>query len=141
MTSEQHSPALSDPGVDNLFETVIRGYHKRQVEDYIAWLQEQVTAVKAELTDAQKKELKVESGVRVTDAQGAAARAGIRRGDVVTAVNNQDVKSIEHFRELMGQVEKGRIVALLVRRSAPVARLAAGGRRGQPLPRHGLPGL
>jgi serine protease Do len=45
-----------------------------------------------------------------------AARAGIRRGDVILAVNNQDVKSVDHFRELMGQVEKGRIVALLVRR-------------------------
>lgn len=70
----------------------------------------------SELTEAQKKELKVESGVLVAEATGAAARAGIRRGDAITAVNNQDVKSIEHFRELMGQVEKGRIVALLVRR-------------------------
>jgi serine protease Do len=70
----------------------------------------------SELTEAQRKELKVEGGVLVADAQGAAARAGIRRGDVITGVNNQDVKSIEHFRELMGQVEKGRIVALLVRR-------------------------
>jgi serine protease Do len=69
-----------------------------------------------ELTEPQKKELKVESGVLVAEAQGAAARAGLRRGDVITAVNNQDVKSIDHFRELMGQVEKGRIVALLVRR-------------------------
>lgn len=70
----------------------------------------------SELTDAQKKELKVEGGVLVAEATGAAARAGIRRGDVITAVNNQDVKSIDHFRELMGQIEKGRIVALLVRR-------------------------
>ncbi len=70
----------------------------------------------SELSEAQKKELKVEGGVLVAEVQGAAARAGIRRGDVITAVNNQDVKSIEHFRELMGQVEKGRIVALLVRR-------------------------
>ena len=37
-----------------------------------------------ELTDAQTKELKVEGGVLVDDAQGAAARAGIRRGDVIT---------------------------------------------------------
>ncbi len=55
MTSEQQSSALNDPGVDNLFETVIRGYHKRQVEDYIAWLQEQVSAVKAELMDARRE--------------------------------------------------------------------------------------
>jgi cell division septum initiation protein DivIVA len=55
MTSEQQSPALNDSGVDNLFETVIRGYHKRQVEDYVAWLQEQVSAVKAELLDARRE--------------------------------------------------------------------------------------
>jgi serine protease Do len=71
----------------------------------------------SDLTDAQRKELKIESGgVFVNDAQGAAARAGIRRGDVILAVNNQDVKSVEHLRELMGAIEKGRIVALLIRR-------------------------
>ena len=70
----------------------------------------------AELPEARRKELKVESGVLVESAQGAAARAGIRTGDIILAVNNQDVKSIEHFKELMGQSEKGRIVALLVRR-------------------------
>lgn len=69
-----------------------------------------------DLTDAQRKELKVEGGVFVDNAQGAAARAGLRRGDVILAVNNQDVKSVEQFRQLMGSFEKGRIVALLVRR-------------------------
>jgi len=72
----------------------------------------------ADLTDAQKKELKVEGGVFVDSAQGAAARAGIRRGDVILGVNNQDVKSVEQFRQLMDGMEKGRIVALLVRRGA-----------------------
>jgi serine protease Do len=72
----------------------------------------------SDLTDAQRRELKVEGGVLVENAQGAAARAGIRRGDVILAVNNQDVKSVEQFKELMSQTEKGRIVALLVRRSA-----------------------
>ncbi|MGQ0522990.1 MAG: DegQ family serine endoprotease [Betaproteobacteria bacterium] len=72
----------------------------------------------SDLTDAQRRELKVEGGVLVENAQGAAARAGIRRGDVILAVNNQDVKSVEQFKELMSQTEKGRIVALLVRRGA-----------------------
>ncbi len=70
----------------------------------------------AELTDAQRKELKIEGGVFVDNVQGAAARAGMRRGDVILAVNNQDVKSVDQFRQLMGGFEKGRIVALLVRR-------------------------
>jgi serine protease Do len=35
---------------------------------------------------------------------------------VILAVNNQDVKTVEQFRQLMGSFDKGRIVALLVRR-------------------------
>ena len=72
----------------------------------------------SELTDTQRGELKISGGVLVENAQGAATRAGIRRGDVILAVNNQDVKSVEQFNQLMGQFEKGRIVALLVRRGA-----------------------
>jgi serine protease Do len=72
----------------------------------------------ADLTEAQRAELKLAGGVLVENAQGAAARAGIRRGDVILAVNNQDVKSVEQFNQMMGQFDKGRIVALLVRRGA-----------------------
>ncbi|MBI3069362.1 MAG: DegQ family serine endoprotease [Betaproteobacteria bacterium] len=70
-----------------------------------------------DLSEAQRKELKVSGGVLVEDAQGAAMRAGIRRGDVILAVNNQDVRSVEQFVQAMGQFEKGRVVALLVRRA------------------------
>jgi len=70
----------------------------------------------SDLSAAQREQLKVTSGVLVDDVQGAAARAGIRRGDVVLAINSQDVKAVEQFSQLMGQVEKGRTIALLVRR-------------------------
>jgi serine protease Do len=70
----------------------------------------------SDLTEAQRGELKVAGGVFVENVQGAAARAGIRRGDVILAINNQDVRSVEQFNQMMGQFEKGRIVALLVRR-------------------------
>jgi serine protease Do len=70
----------------------------------------------AELTAEQRTELKINGGVLVEDSQGMAARAGIRRGDVILAVNNQNVRAIDHFKELVGQFEKGRSVALLVRR-------------------------
>src|SRR3954464_12550839 len=52
MTTEHPLPAARDAGVENLFETVFKGYAKRQVEDYIAWLQEQESAAKTELTQA-----------------------------------------------------------------------------------------
>ena len=64
----------------------------------------------------QRNQLKITGGVLVEDAQGAAARAGIHRGDIILAVNNQDVNSLEHFAQIMGKYAKGRIVALLVRR-------------------------
>jgi serine protease Do len=70
----------------------------------------------SELTDARRNELKLDGGVVVENAQGAAARAGIRRGDIILSVNNQLVNSVEQFIQLMGQFEKGSIVALRVRR-------------------------
>lgn len=70
----------------------------------------------ADLTEAQRKELKVDGGALVENAQGVAARAGLRKGDVILAVNNQDVKSVEQLRQLLASFDKGRIVALLVRR-------------------------
>jgi serine protease Do len=55
--------------------------------------------------------------VLVEDVQGGAgARAGLRAGDVILAVNNDDVKGVEHLAQLLSKFEKGRTVALLVRR-------------------------
>ena len=70
----------------------------------------------SEPTAEQRNQLKITGGVLVEDVQGAAARAGIRRGDIILAVNNQDIKTLEQFGQLMGQFEKGKVVALLVRR-------------------------
>jgi serine protease Do len=70
-----------------------------------------------DLREEQLKELRISGGVLVEESGGAAARAGIRRGDVIVAVNNQSVRSVEQFSQLVGQFEKGRSVALLVRRS------------------------
>ncbi|MEO7728491.1 MAG: DegQ family serine endoprotease [Burkholderiales bacterium] len=72
----------------------------------------------SEPTADQRKELKIAGGILVEEAQGPAAKAGIRRGDIILAVNNQDVKALEQFGQLMGQFEKGKIVAMLVRRGA-----------------------
>jgi len=70
----------------------------------------------SELTADQRKELGLSGGLLVEDAQGAAAKGGIRRGDVLMAINNQDVKSVEQLNQLLGQFEKARSVALLIRR-------------------------
>ncbi|MBX9633142.1 MAG: DegQ family serine endoprotease [Burkholderiales bacterium] len=69
-----------------------------------------------ELTADQRKELGIASGLLVEDAQGNAAKAGIRRGDILMAINNQDVKTLEQLNQIIGQFEKSRSVALLIRR-------------------------
>jgi serine protease Do len=55
-----------------------------------------------------------DEGLLVENATGAAARAGIRAGDVVTAVNGKPVKSVNELRAAADKA-KG-TVALLVRR-------------------------
>jgi serine protease Do len=72
--------------------------------------------VVSDLTAAQKKELKVENGVIVEVAEGAAARAGIRSGDLILRINNTDVTDSKQFNALVGKLEAKRSVGLLVRR-------------------------
>jgi serine protease Do len=70
----------------------------------------------SELSAEQRKELGIGGGLLVEDVQGAAAKAGIRRGDVLMALNNQDIKSVEQLTQLLNQFEKAKSVALLIRR-------------------------
>lgn len=71
----------------------------------------------SELSAEQRKELGIGGGLLVEDVQGAAAKAGIRRGDILMALNNQDIKSVEQLTQLLNQFEKAKSVALLIRRS------------------------
>jgi len=56
----------------------------------------------AELTEAQKRDLKVKGGVRVEAATEAAARAGIREGDVIVSVGNTEVAGVREFEAAVG---------------------------------------
>lgn len=70
----------------------------------------------SDLSDAQKKELKLDGGVLVDAAEGAAARAGLRPGDVILRLNNTDVKDAKQFNALVGKLEPKKTTLLLVRR-------------------------
>jgi serine protease Do len=74
----------------------------------------------ADLTDAQKKELRVKGGVRVEAVDGAAARAGLREGDVVLSLDNTDIADAKQFATVAARVEKARTVSVLVRRGDAV---------------------
>jgi serine protease Do len=64
--------------------------------------------------DEEKQELKGVEGLVVERSSGAAASAGIRPGDVVSAINGQPVKSIDDVKKTLENA--GKNVALLIRR-------------------------
>jgi serine protease Do len=70
----------------------------------------------SELTPEQRRELKIDHGLLVEEATGDAARAGIRTGDVILAVNNGKVATVESFRKAIAAVPVGKSAAILVRR-------------------------
>ncbi|MBL8540346.1 MAG: DegQ family serine endoprotease [Betaproteobacteria bacterium] len=72
--------------------------------------------VLSELDEAERRELNVSSGLFVESAVGAAAKAGIREGDVVMAVNDEPVSSLSTFNKLLAQQPPDHAVALLVQR-------------------------
>ncbi|MBI5658837.1 MAG: DegQ family serine endoprotease [Nitrosomonadales bacterium] len=73
--------------------------------------------VVSELGAEQKNELQVKGGLLVEEVKSsAAARADLRRGDIILAIGNVEVNSLDQFNEILKQLPKGRSIALLVRR-------------------------
>jgi len=70
----------------------------------------------SELTDAQKKELKLKGGVKVDTSTDAAARAGVREGDVIVAIANVEVSSVKEFDTAVSKIDRARPVNVLFRR-------------------------
>jgi serine protease Do len=66
------------------------------------------------LTADEKRGTDLSDGLVVQDVAGAAERAGVRPGDVIVAVNNTPVKSVEQLKSLVDKA--GKTVALLVQR-------------------------
>jgi serine protease Do len=70
----------------------------------------------SELNDAAKRELKLRGGVKVDAVDGAAARAGLREGDVILALDNTEVADLKQFLAVAAKAEKARAVSVMVRR-------------------------
>jgi len=68
------------------------------------------------LSDAQKKELKIKGGVKVDTAEDAAARAGLREGDVIIAIANSEITSVKEFEAILRKLSKARVINVLFRR-------------------------
>jgi serine protease Do len=65
------------------------------------------------LTPDERQQARIEGGVLVNEASGVAAEAGIEAGDIILAVNNTPVKSVQQLRSLVDKA--GKHVALLIR--------------------------
>ena len=70
----------------------------------------------ADLTDVQKKELKLRGGVRVESVEGAAARAGVREGDVIVTLDNAEVTDAKQFNAQVAKLDKNKAASVMVRR-------------------------
>ncbi len=77
----------------------------------------------ADLSEAQKKELRLRGGVRVESVEGPAARAGLREGDVILSLDNTEISDSKQFAAVAAKVEKSRAVSVLVRRGDGVSYL------------------
>ncbi len=70
----------------------------------------------SDLSESQRRTLKVEGGVMVDASDGAAARAGLRAGDLVLQINNLEVRDARQFEAVVAKLDLKKAVALLVRR-------------------------
>ncbi len=69
------------------------------------------------LTPEERRQVDSKGGLLVENASGAAARAGIRPGDVVLSVNGEPVASAEQLRSLVAKASK-RVALLILRGDA-----------------------
>ena len=70
-----------------------------------------------ELTSNEKKQLELNNGLLVEAMRsGSASRVGMRPGDIILGINNQDVNTVEQFNQFLNKSKEGRNIALLVKR-------------------------
>ena len=72
--------------------------------------------VVSDLTEEQKKELKLKGGVRVDAATEAAARSGLQEGDVIVQIGNVAVSSVKEFEATLSKLDNSKSVSVLFRR-------------------------
>jgi len=70
----------------------------------------------ADLTEVQKKELKLKGGVKIESSSEGASRAGLREGDVILAVGNIEVASVKEFESALAKIDRSKPVSVLFRR-------------------------
>jgi len=70
----------------------------------------------SELSDSNKRDLKLRGGVKVDAVDGVAAKAGLREGDVILTLDNTEIADVKQFMAVAAKAEKARAVSVMVRR-------------------------
>jgi serine protease Do len=97
-------------------DTVAQKASEREEKPKASTAGQALGLVVSELTDAQRKELKVKGGVKVESATDAAQRAGIRDGDVIVAIANVEVASMKDFDAALTKADRNKPINILFRR-------------------------
>ncbi len=131
-------PLVGRTPVDKYAEVVIiRDRSRKKIQVKIAQLPADITQARIEdpteeaiqksalgLTvqnlDAEtRKKMNVDSGVEVMELEdsGPALLAGIRKGDVISMIDNRSVNSVSEFEDIVEDLKPGKSVAILIQRS------------------------
>jgi serine protease Do len=70
----------------------------------------------SELTDSQRKELKIKAGVAVESVTDAAARAGLAEGDIILQLDSTEVASVKDVEAILAKHDKAKPLVVLYRR-------------------------
>jgi serine protease Do len=97
-------------------DTVAQKSSEREEKPKASMAGQALGLVVSELTDAQRKELKVKGGVKVESATDAAQRAGIRDGDVIVAIANAEVTGMKDFDAALAKADRNKSINILFRR-------------------------
>ena len=77
---------------------------------------QQLGLVVSDLTDAQRKKLGLKGGVQIVSADEAAARAGLKQGDVILGIANTEISDVKQFEAAVAKADKSKPVNVLFRR-------------------------
>ena len=78
-----------------------------------------------DLSDKKKEELGIEDGILVGHmVTGAASQAGVRKGDIILAIDSKTVTDLKQFEKIVEGLKAGKSVALLVQRDGSPTFLA-----------------
>ncbi len=70
----------------------------------------------SDLSDSQKKEMKMKSGVVVESATEQAARAGLRENDVIVSIAGNEISNVKEFETVLSKTDKSKSISIMYKR-------------------------